>query len=134
MELILPNEKYKKSFIESIEEFKRERPKDEDYAGMNISNIDDLEKNFSRYLEKIKSQAEGKNLKPGYIPHTVFWIVDNGRYVGDIDIRHKLTENLRKVGGHIGYHIRPSERRKGYGKQALKMILHYAKKLDLEKV
>ena len=134
MELILPNEKYKESFIESIEEFKTERPKDDDYAGMDISNMDNLEKNFSRYVKKVKSQTEGKNLKPGYVPNTTFWIVDDGRYLGTINIRHELSENLLKVGGHIGYHVRPPERRRGYGKQALKMALPYAKKLGIEKV
>jgi predicted acetyltransferase len=130
MELVLPNEKYKESFIEGVKEFQAEDQKGSDYSALNIN---DIEKDFESYVEKIKSQAEGKNLKPGYISHTTFWIVENGRYIGDIDVRHQLTENLKKVGGHIGYHVRPSERKKGYGKQALKMVIPYAKKLGIEK-
>lgn len=33
-----------------------------------------------------------------------------------INIRHNLNEEMLKFGGHIGYGIRPLERKKGYNK------------------
>ena len=51
-----------------------------------------------------------------------------------MDIRHELNEYLEKFGGHIGYGIAPSERKKGYGKIQLKLGLEKAKKIGLKKV
>jgi len=56
------------------------------------------------------------------------------RLVGVLKLRHYLNEFLEKHGGHIGYGIRPSERRKGYGDKILQLALPEAKKLGLEKV
>lgn len=53
--------------------------------------------------------------------------------IGQISIRHVLSENLKQVGGHIGYSIRASERQKGYGKLMLQMALPFVRKLGLEK-
>lgn len=51
-----------------------------------------------------------------------------------IDLRLGLNEYLRNFGGNIGYSIRPTERRKGYGKINLYLVLREAKKYNLEKV
>ena len=56
------------------------------------------------------------------------------KIVGMIDIRHYLNEYLEKFGGHIGYSIAPSERRKGYATQMLKATLPVCKKLGIDKV
>lgn len=49
-------------------------------------------------------------------------------------MRLKLNQYLTSIGGHIGYSINPTERKKGYGKQMLKQALIEAKKQGLEKV
>ncbi|MDF2479475.1 MAG: hypothetical protein K0S24_4958 [Sphingobacterium sp.] len=41
---------------------------------------------------------------------------------------------LTQYGGHIGYAVRPSERKKGYAIKMLTMALEYAKSLGLQKV
>ena len=51
-----------------------------------------------------------------------------------VNIRHYLNDYLRKFGGHIGYGIRPTERRKGYNKIQLYLTLLKAYKLGLDKV
>jgi predicted acetyltransferase len=45
-----------------------------------------------------------------------------------------LNEVLEKEGGHIGYDIRPSMRRKGYGTEILKLSLPIAKQIGLNRV
>jgi predicted acetyltransferase len=49
-------------------------------------------------------------------------------------LRHELNERLLQMGGHIGYEIRPSRRRQGYGKLILKYGLEQAKAFGLERV
>ena len=50
-----------------------------------------------------------------------------------VNIRHSLTEHLFNAGGHIGYGIRPSERRKGYATKLLALSLEKAKELNITK-
>ena len=58
----------------------------------------------------------------------------DNRIVGSINLRWNLNEALLKHGGHIGYEIRPSERRKGYNKLNLYMVLKEAKLRSIPKV
>jgi len=124
--LVKPNIKYKKSFLEAQKEFKRgDRQEDE------LKKLDD---NLQAYIKLLKNQEKGKDLPDGYVPASVYWLVDGNKFIGRVSIRHKLTELLRKQGGHIGYVIRPSERRKGYGIKILALALKKAKHLGFKKV
>lgn len=58
---------------------------------------------------------------------------NDNKIVGTINIRWNLNEEMLKFGGHIGYGIRPTERRKGYNKINLYLGMIEAKKLGLEK-
>lgn len=59
--------------------------------------------------------------------------IDN-RIMGSIQLRHSLTPELEEHGGHIGYGIRPSERKRGYGKQQLRLVLEVARGMGVPKV
>lgn len=86
-----------------------------------------VEEDFSGYVDLIRGFAEGKGLPLGYVPYTVFWLVEHGKYIGSISLRHVLTDTLLALHGHVGYTIRPSERRKGYGTLMLHLLLPKAK-------
>ena len=58
----------------------------------------------------------------------------DGRIVGMIDLRHRLNDFLAAYGGHIGYSVRPDERRKGYAKWMLAQVLKHAKTRGLSRV
>ncbi len=59
----------------------------------------------------------------------------DSRIVGMINVRYDIApERLRRGSSHIGYGIRPTERRKGYAKTALYMGLLEEQKLGEEKI
>ncbi|MCD2347374.1 GNAT family N-acetyltransferase [Clostridium guangxiense] len=89
---------------------------------------------FKSYLEGHFELSRGMNLSSRYVPQTIYWLYINDRPVGIGKLRHHLNDRLKEVGGHIGYTIRPSERRKGYGNILLKELLKEAKKSGVNKV
>lgn len=89
---------------------------------------------FKAFLQWYVNVSKGIGLTADMVPATMYWLYINGVPVGYGKLRHRLNDHLRKIGGHIGYVIRPSERGKGYGKLILKEILAKAKGLGLERV
>ncbi|QAT50603.1 GNAT family N-acetyltransferase [Caproiciproducens sp. NJN-50] len=63
--------------------------------------------------------------------HTFFLTDEAGKILGAVNIRHELNGELLKSGGHIGYGIRPSERRKGYAVRMLALALPIAEQLGI---
>lgn len=90
--------------------------------------------NFEEMLQFIQDHENGINLPEGWGPDSTFWLInENNRVLGAVNIRHRLTEFLLYQGGHIGYGIRPSERRKGYATKILALSLEKAKELGITK-
>jgi predicted acetyltransferase len=66
---------------------------------------------------------------------TAFWLVKNNQIIlGESRLRHSLTPALEAYGGHIGYVIRLSQRRKGYGTLILKLTLEKARAIGIQRV
>lgn len=87
---------------------------------------------FEKFVEMNKTFET--NPEEGFVSHTTFWLLNKaGKIVGTSNIRHTLSEKLLIEGGHIGYGIRPSERRKGYATKILELSLIEAKKIDIKK-
>lgn len=78
---------------------------------------------FELFIKKLEAYALGQQLPEGYVPMSTFWLSVDDTLVGISKLRHHLTESLRIEGGHIGYGIRPSERKKGYGTKLLELTL-----------
>ncbi|MGM9646905.1 MAG: GNAT family N-acetyltransferase [Eubacteriales bacterium] len=88
------------------------------------------------YIESVEADLHPETLKPGRVTATqlVCVRVSDGKVVGMIQIRHYFNDFLRKYGGHVGYSVRPSQRRKGYAKAQLRMALPLCRELGLTKV
>jgi predicted acetyltransferase len=76
------------------------------------------------YLETLRTWSEGRNLPPNWGPAECYLIFfDDSNAVGQIDVRHPITEWLEQWGGHIGYHVHPGYRNRGVATWALRAAL-----------
>lgn len=91
--------------------------------------------NFPAMVQELLDAHNGINIPETWVPDSTYWLVtDENKIVGAVNIRHSLTKHLFNAGGHIGYGIRPSERRKGYATKLLALSLEKTKELDITKV
>lgn len=91
--------------------------------------------NFLAYLQKNFNLSQEIGLEANEIPQTTYWLYIEGKAVGYGTIKHHLNDNnLKKISGHIGFSIRPSERGKRYGDLILKELLQKAKDKGINEV
>ena len=98
-------------------------------------SLDDYVDNYEEWLVRLESFRSEKPPK-GYVPSETYFLIremDN-KIIGMIDIRLRLNERLMKYGAHIGYGIRPIERRKGYNKINLYLGLKVCREHNMEEV
>ncbi|NRF16551.1 GNAT family N-acetyltransferase [Vibrio coralliilyticus] len=128
MRLIPPSSQFKEAFARFYQDFKHNDPENADYYAEGENDIE-------RYVSRLSNESLGIDLKPGYVPCSHFWLIDeNQRIRGAIRIRHHIAnEFLSSEGGHIGYDIAPNFRGQGNGKMMLKLALAEARKLRISK-
>jgi predicted acetyltransferase len=120
--LEVPSARFRESYISLVAEF-RERGETKVPFTLKYATDD-----FDAFLARLKACAEGSEIANGFVAHDTFWLVGDDRHViGVSSLRHDLTDSLRKIGGHIGYGIRPSMRRQGYATLILAQTLLKAK-------
>lgn len=88
------------------------------------------------WLRHIDLFARKETVPENMVQGTQFIYVreSDGKIVGMLQVRHYFNDYLEKYGGHIGYSVRPSERRKGYASRMLKDSLPYCAELGFKKV
>lgn len=133
--LVRPSLAYAPSFIEALGEgysrdtLRAETPESiaavaADPAGLIASLVD---------IPDMIMQPDG-SMKPA-VPGTNLWYVEGEAFIGSFHIRHELNEFLEKVGGHVGYTVRPSARGQGHASAMLAQGLnHIRANLPLERV
>ena len=89
---------------------------------------------FKELVTKWKEYESESMYDKGLVPSSIYFLMDEDKKIyGAIDIRHELNDYLLRYGGHIGYGLRPSQRRKGYASQMLTLALPISKKLGINK-
>lgn len=87
---------------------------------------------FAAFLDRLSACARGEGIPEGFVPHSTYWLVHNGsEVVGVSNLRHRLTDALRFEGGHIGYGVRPTARRRGFATALLRHTLAQARALGV---
>jgi predicted acetyltransferase len=90
---------------------------------------------FPQMVEQLNGYARGIGIGEGRLPHSTYWaVLENNRVVGAVNIRHQLNDFMLIHGGHIGYGVRPTERRKGYATEMLRQALDIAKNIGIDRV
>jgi len=91
---------------------------------------------FEDWFSAMCDNSSEDTLRPGRVPASTYLAVreTDGALIGMIDIRHRLNDYLLKCGGHIGYSVRKSERRKGYAKEMLGKALVICRELSIDRV
>jgi predicted acetyltransferase len=88
---------------------------------------------FARLVAAVKAEAHPETpLPPDIVHQTMLWFVEGDQWLGRLSIRHELTPALRELGGHIGYVVRPSARRKGHATDMLAQSLPVAAGLGID--
>jgi predicted acetyltransferase len=146
MRLVDPDTRYHRSYLRAIDEFAaagEERhgappswPGQGAFPGVDFTREslrDPAE--FAELVRFLLLQREEETPRPrAYVASTELWMAEDGEYVGRISLRHELNEALYEWGGHIGYAVRPTARRRGFATVALREMLGLCRTRGLDPV
>lgn len=102
---------------------------------INGSELFDKIDSYEEWLEKVNNNSKIETVDPNWVLTDTFFAIreDDNKIIGIIDLRHNLNEFLKNF-GNSGYSVRPSERKKGYATEMLRLLLKYAKEIGLKEL
>jgi predicted acetyltransferase len=138
-ELLSPLPRVHASFLVAMAEFAAEGrggPYDDTTIGSDLRDKRpgwESPEGFAAFVAGLRAEAlEDTPRRDGWVPSTTMWWVDGEEYLGRIAVRHRLTPWLRDVGGHIGYDVRPSARRRGHATAMLRAVRPICRGLGID--
>ena len=90
---------------------------------------------YADWLAACREAAHGRGLPEGFVPYVQYvMFADDGQAVGFLNLRLRLNDFLRQIGGHIGYCVHPAQRDKGIAKQALLQAVSEARRHGIDRL
>lgn len=133
MKLVFPDMSHKEKAIQFINEF---YTYNSDINGSG--SLDDYLKKstYEEWIKKVLSDIDIANISPSRVPALTYFYIreEDDKIVGMIKMRLSLNDFLREEVGHIGYCIRPTERRKHYATNMLNDALKVYDNLGIHEV
>ncbi|WP_040166357.1 GNAT family N-acetyltransferase [Microbacterium gorillae] len=132
--LVLPDRSRRDSWLDAIAEFGGDT-----LHGFSLFGHEDADLSDDAAFERWRAREEAQRTvgQDGFVPATVWWIVDDTEpdiVLGSMHLRHELNDFLLAEGGHIGYAVRPSARGRGVATAALAACLDEARGMGLDRV
>jgi predicted acetyltransferase len=123
-----PDARVHASFVEAVREYRAEGR----YRRLDPADLADPDR-FLRHLDRLRADAHSGPLRRLHrVAQTNLWLIDGEEFLGQLSIRHTLNRRLRFKGGHIGYSVRPSQRRRGYATLMLRLALPVAHRMGID--
>jgi predicted acetyltransferase len=130
--LTTPTTDLHRSWLEHYEDWGRGAHLD----GGGLHDDDDVDspEGFARWVTRLRVASDRSvPTAPGLVHCSYWWITEGDTVQGSIALRHELNDFLLDAGGHIGYGVRPSARRRGLASWALREVLGEARKLGIDR-
>jgi|GEM_PF-1892804 len=123
LRLVLPDSAYLSSYLEALEEGYRP------FVRLTVDSniIRKIKEDPTDHFELLNYQGGSTSFSDGIaferVPSMHYWLVEaeTKTFIGALDCRFGLNERLRLIGGHIGYNVRPTMRRKGMATAMVKL-------------
>jgi predicted acetyltransferase len=124
--LVAPDARYRPSFLRSLAEYQAEGG----YRELDAARLTDPAE-FARFVRALHDDARGdgslwrylagltgrppwRQPASGWAPQIAYWWTAGDEYLGRLNLRPRLTPDLLRRGGNIGYDVRPTARRRGH--------------------
>ncbi|HEX6514028.1 MAG TPA: GNAT family N-acetyltransferase [Nocardioidaceae bacterium] len=86
-------------------------------------------------IKAVEAVADTSRPTPDGIVHAdACWVTQHQVVIGFLELRHILNDYLQETGGHVGYSIQPTYRRRGHATRALGVALDPGRELGLDRV
>jgi len=130
--LYKPLIEYRKAFLMMALDYENSEDKDKRY----FNEVAKKSFDYPGYIRKLHSHSMGIDLDRGLVPYDTYWMMDdNKKSIFAVSrLRHRLNENSIIEGGHIGYDVPPSMRKRGYATMILGLTLEKAAGIGLRRV
>ncbi|KQZ66450.1 GNAT family N-acetyltransferase [Nocardioides sp. Root151] len=128
-ELVSPTSRVMASFLEAMDEYVAEGARDTQTAGWieKYSATWHSAEGFAAFVDQLAAEEVDRSRLPErWVLTSTRWYVDGETYLGRIALRQELNDFLADIGGHIGYDVRPSARRRGHATAMLRGMLPLA--------
>lgn len=102
---------------------------------INGSELFDQTESYAQWLDAVTRNTNPETVNPDWVVTDTFFAVrkSDGKIIGIIDLRHTLNDFLKNF-GNCGYSVRPTERKKGYATEMLRLMLQTARDAGMQEL